>query len=274
MAWRDVKDWRGVSHPTLDPSTSLRMSGPAPGQGTPSPKPQIPRRASEWDWGESGDGGPKAWFRRAKIAGMSMGLDSNGRRLSERVGEVVESDSTAFEAQCYRLQEPPALGSLVVADDGAMEVLGVVSGAGTSSIQPGRRALARGEDEESVESLYANNPQIEKLLMTTFRAEIVGYREAGRIVQRLPARPPRVHSFVCGCSLEEQASFGGSFEFLSILVGGRGQVGDQLIGACLRQLSEAADDPREFLVGAGKALTVIWASEPQRLYTLLSGIRP
>ncbi len=190
------------------------------------------------------------------------------------MGEVVESDSTAFEAQCYRLQEPPALGSLVVADDGEMEVLGVVSGAGTSSIQPGRRALARGEDEESVESLYANNPQIEKLLMTAFRVEIVGYGDAGTIIQRLPARPPKVHSFVYGCSAEEQAAFGESLEFLSILVGGRGEAGDQLIGACLRQLSAATDDPREFLVRAGKALTVIWASEPQRLYTLLAGIRP
>lgn len=203
-----------------------------------------------------------------------MGLDSNGHRLAERVGEVVESDSTAFEAQCYRLQEPPALGSLVVAADGEVGVLGVVSGAGTSSIQPGRRALARGEDEESVESLYANNPQIEKLLMTTFRAEIVGYRDAGTIIQRLPDRLPRVHSFVYGCSIEERVAFGGSFEFLSILVGTRGEARDQLIAACLRQLSAVADDPREFLVRAGKALTVTWASEPQRLYTLLSGIRP
>ena len=63
-------------------------------------------------------------------------------------------------------------------------------------------------------------------------------------------------------------------DFLSILAGARGEVGGQLVGACLRQLSEASDDPREFLVRAGKALTVIWASEPQRLYTLLSGIRP
>ena len=205
-------------------------------------------------------------------------MESNGHRLEDRVGEVVESDSTAFEVQCYRLQETPALGSLVASDDGEREILGVVSGVGTSSIQPGRRALARGEDEESVESLYANNPQIEKLLMTTFTAQVVGYRDGdspgARIVQRLPARPPRVHSFVYGCSGEEQAAFGESLEFLSILVGARGEAGDQLIGACLRQLSTAADDPREFLVRAGKALTVIWASEPQRLYTLLSGIRP
>ena len=198
--------------------------------------------------------------------------------MADRVGEVVESDSTAFEAQCYRLQEPPALGSLVAADDGEAVVVGVVSGAGTSSIQPGRRALARGEGEESVESLYANNPQIEKLLMTTFTAQIVGYRYGGpgdgRIMQRLPSQPPKVHSFVYECSAEEQATFGESMDFLSILAGARGEAGDQLVGACLRQLSAMANDPREFLVRAGKALTVIWASEPQRLYTLLSGIRP
>lgn len=186
----------------------------------------------------------------------------------------MESDSTALAVQCYRLQEPPPLGSLVVASDGEVEVLGVVSGAGTSSIQQGRKPLARGEREASVETLYANNPQIEKLLMTTFRAEIVGYRGDGTIIQRLPARPPRVHSFVYGCSREEQAAFGESMEFLNILTGARGEAGDQLIGACIRQLSAAAKSPREFLIRAGKALTVIWASEPQRLYTLLSGIKP
>ena len=190
----------------------------------------------------------------------------------------MECDSTKFEAQCYRLQEPPALGSLVVTGDGEVEILGVVSRAETSSIQPGRRPLARGEEEESVESLYANNPQIEKLLMTTFTAQIVGYRDkdaaVAKVIQKLPARPPRVHAFVYGCSGEEEAAFGESMEFLSILAGARGEAGEQLIGACLRQLSAAAEDPREFLVRAGKALTVIWASEPQKLYTLLSGIRP
>ena len=224
--------------------------------------------------GHRNDSGARVSFRHARIASMNAQSEGNGRRLADRVGEVVECDSTAFEAQCYRLQEPPALGSLVVADDGGSEVLGVVAGAGTSSIQPGRRPLARGEGEESVESLYANNPQIEKLLMTTFQVEIVGYRSGGTIIQRLPPRPPRVHSFVYVCSGEEQAAFGESLEFLSILAGARGEAGDQLIGACLRQLSAAAENSREFLVRAGKSLTVIWASEPQRLYTLLSGIKP
>ena len=141
-------------------------------------------------------------------------------------------------------------------------------------MQPGRRPLARGEGEESVESLYVNNPQIEKLLITTFRVEIVGYRAGGRIIQRLPPQPPKVHSFVHGVSEEEQRAFGESLEFLNILAGSRGPAGDQLIVACLGQLSVAADEPRKFLVRAGKALTVIWASEPQRLYALLAGIKP
>ena len=132
--------------------------------------------------------------------------------MANRVGEVIESDSTAFAAQCYRLHEPPALGSLVLVPDGDVEVVGVVSVAGTSSIQPGRKPLARGENEPSVEALYANNPQIEKLLMTLFTAQIVGYRnggEAGKsMMQRLPSRPPRVHSFVYDCPTEDVAAFG------------------------------------------------------------------
>ena len=215
---------------------------------------------------------------RATIRRMNSILESRERRLADRVGEVIESDSTAFLAQCYRLHEPPALGSLVLAPDGDVEVVGVVSEAGTSSIQPGRRPLARGEDETSVEGLYANNPQIDKLLLTQFRAQIVGYMGGGAadgmVMQRLPDRPPRVHTFVYDCSPEDSAVFGQSMEFLSILAGARGPAGDQLVGACLRRLSGASGDRREFLVRAGKALTVLLASEPQRLYTLLSGIRP
>lgn len=221
---------------------------------------------------------PDSSLLRAKIADMNAGEERNGHRLADRVGEVVESDSTTFKSQCYRLHEAPDFGSLVVAYDGEVEVLGVVSEAGTSSIQQGRRALARGKDEESVESLYSNNPQIEKLMMTTFRAEIVGYRNGGpggaEILQRLPGRPPKVHSFVYGCSAEERVAFGESLEFLNILARARGPAEDQLVGACLRQLSAAADDPREFLVRAGKALTMLCASEPQRVYALLEGIRP
>lgn len=176
------------------------------------------------------------------------------------------------------MHEAPDFGSLIIADDGEVDVLGVVSDVGTSSIQQGRRALARGKDEESVESLYSSNPQIEKLMKTTFRAEIVGYRDGGperaKILQRLPARPPKVHSFVYVCSAEERTAFGESLEFLSILAGARGPAGDQLVGACLRQLSSAVNDPCEFLVRAGKALTMVYASEPQRLYTLLAVIRP
>ena len=131
--------------------------------------------------------------------------------MADRVGEVIESDSTAFQAQCYRLHEPPALGSLVLVPDGDVEVVGVVSEAGTSSIQPGRKPLARGEDETSVEALYANNPQIEKLLMTLFTAQIVGYRNGGEagesMMQRLPSRPPRVHTFVYDCPTEVRSGF-------------------------------------------------------------------
>ena len=111
-------------------------------------------------------------------------------------------------------------------------MVGVVSEAGTSSIQPGRKPLARGVDETSVEGLYANNPQIEKLLMTQFRAQIVGYMGGGAadgtVMQRLPDRPPRVHTFVYDCPPEDAAAFGQSMEFLSILAGARGPAGDQL----------------------------------------------
>ena len=130
------------------------------------------------------------------------------RPLTDRVGEVVESDSSSFLSESYDLHRPPALGSLVVASDGEFEVIGVVSQSGTSPTQQGRTVAARGRDEPTVDSLYASHPEIEKLLTTRFTAQVVGYRNGAGFAQRLPARPPKVHGFVYVCTMDEIAEFG------------------------------------------------------------------
>ena len=95
--------------------------------------------------------------------------------MSDRVGEVIESSSTQFVAQCYELHSPPPLGSVVTVRDDQRDIMGVVCHASTSAIQPGRRPFARGLDENTEEDLHAHNPQLDKLLRTVFEALIVGY---------------------------------------------------------------------------------------------------
>jgi len=191
-----------------------------------------------------------------------------------KIGEIIEASTGEFVAQCYELHQPPPFGSLVKTREGEIEIYGVVSGAATTSIEPGRRPIARGRDEAEEEDIYRSSPQLAKLLRTDFNALVVGHREGERLHHYLPPRPARVHSFVYLCDPEEVARFSDSFDFLSILVNARGQGSvDELIAACLRHAAQAHQNPRTFLVKAGKELAVLIGGETSRLNTILRRIR-
>ena len=65
---------------------------------------------------------------------------------SDRVGEIIEASTTDFVAECYELYQSPPLGSLVKTTDSPVELYGIVYNATTSSLEPGRRPIARGKD--------------------------------------------------------------------------------------------------------------------------------
>ena len=203
--------------------------------------------------------------------------------MADRVGEVVESSSTQFLAQCYRLHAPPPLGSLVRVQDDQREILAVVCDASTGPFQPGRRPIARGSEETNEDDLYAHNPQLDKLLRTLFQAQIVGYTTGAGgsdaamgegVYQHLPPNPPRIHAFVYACANDEAAQFSCSLDFIHLLVNTSAPAGDELIFACLRYLGQSQQDPGDFLVRAGKELSLLLAGEPQRLSAVLKGLRP
>jgi hypothetical protein len=188
--------------------------------------------------------------------------------LSSKIGEVIQASTGEFTAQCYELHQPPPFGSLVKTREGEVEIYGVVSRAETTSIEPGRRPIARGREEKEEEDIYRASPQLEKLLRTDFDALVVGHREGEKLHHYLPPRPARIHSFVYLCDREEAVQFSQSLDFLSILVGAGGQA-DELIAASLRHVAAAQPDPQDFLVRAGKELAVLLGGETNRLNTIL-----
>ncbi len=203
--------------------------------------------------------------------------------MADRVGEVIESSSTQFVAQCYELHSPPPLGSMVTVRDCDRDIIGVVFHASTFAVQPGRRPLARGMDENTEEDIYTSNPQLDKLLRTVFEALIVGYvndrSDPGGGVdevvhQRLPPRPLRIHAFVYSCESEQAILFSRSLDFLHFLVNSNAQAGDEVISACLRQMGLLQDNPEGYLVRAGRELSLLLAGEPQRLGAVLKGLKP
>jgi len=193
---------------------------------------------------------------------------------SQRAGEVIEASTTSFVAQCYELYQSPPLGSLVKTKDPPLELYGIVYNATTTSLDPGRRPIARGKDEASEEAIYRSSPQLLELLRSEFSALVVGHRQDDRLHHYLPPKPARIHGFVYRCSPEEVKEFSQSFGFLTILLNASLPVSrDELIAASLRHMSESYEDRHAFLVAAGKELAVLLGSQFDQFRAILERIR-
>ena len=192
----------------------------------------------------------------------------------QRVGEVIEASTTDFVAQCYELYQSPPLGSLVKTTDSLVELYGIVYNATTTSLEPGRRPIARGKDETSEEEIYKSSPQLLQLLRSEFTALVVGYRESEKLYHYLPPKPARIHGFVHLCPADEVKEFSQSFDFLNILINTHLPVpADELIAACLRRMSQVYEDPYPFLVAAGKELATLLSSDFNQLKAILGRIK-
>jgi len=193
---------------------------------------------------------------------------------AQRVGEVIEASTTEFVAQCYELYQLPPLGSLVKTRDESVELYGIVYNAATTSLEPGRRPIARGKDEASEEEIYRSSPQLLKLLRSEFGALVVGHRQGDKLHHYLPPQPARIHSFVYRCEPEEVKEFSQSFDFLNVLINTRLPVSvEELVAASLRQMSQVHEDPHRFLVAAGKELAILLSGEFNRLKAILGRIK-
>ena len=192
----------------------------------------------------------------------------------KRVGEVIEASTAEFAAQCYELYQSPPLGSLVKAGDSSISQYAILFNTTTSSIEPGRRPIARGKDESTEEGIYQSSPQLLKLLRTEFNALVVGYREDEKVYHYLPPRPVKIHSFVYECDDKKVKEFSESFDFLNILISSSLMVPvEEIVAASLRRMSRVYDEPQRFLVSAGKELAILMGNDFNRLKLVLNKIR-
>ena len=190
--------------------------------------------------------------------------------MAIKIGEIIEAATGGFAAQCYELHNPPPFGSLVRVSEGDIDIYAAVADASTTSIEPGRRPVARGGEEEG--DVFSANPQLEKLLRTDFRAVVVGHKDGGDIRQYLPPRPARIHSFVYACEPGETAEFTRSLDYLSILID-VAERADELVAASLRGAAAAHREPHDFLVAAGRELAVLLSDDTQRLNSILRRLK-
>ena len=191
----------------------------------------------------------------------------------DRLGEVVEASVSHLVAQCHRLGEPPALGSLVRTSDGGLDRYGVVYDSSTRSIDPGRRSMALGQEEVSQEDVYRSHPELSQLLRTDFEALVVGYRDRGAFRHFLPPRPAAIHAFVFLASDEELRSFTKPLGFLHSLLGAAVSTRDEALAAFLRLAAPVHPDSDDFLLRAGKEVAALLAGDALRLNALLRRIK-
>lgn len=194
----------------------------------------------------------------------------NDTSAPPRLAEVIEAGSSSFRAQCYRLYEAPALGSLVAA--GAPAVYGVVCRVSTEPLDPSRPVLARGESAQTEEQVYQENPQIARLLTSRFEALILGHQAESGISHHLPPLPPRVHSFVRECSPDEITDFSRGLDFIHLLVKAGPAASEEVIRACISRLIEAHTGVPDFRVQVGKALAKELAGDVPQLTAILRGL--
>jgi hypothetical protein len=221
-------------------------------------------------------------------------------RQPGHIGEVVETSTTEFLAQCLEPDDlsfavMPPFGSWVKAidEESGNQIYAVVYHATTSPIDSVHRARALGL---SLQDLRDQQPQIFAMLKTEFRAAIVGFQLPGRtqngakngakngskrpadrasdgmIYQHLPPRPPQVHQAVCSCTLEEVVQFSERLDFLRTLLQLSSAPVDALVAATIREVYQLRQADRRWLVEAGRSLNVLLKDDYDRLRVILNQV--
>lgn len=193
---------------------------------------------------------------------------------STPIGEIIEANSTSFVAGTYRLLDAPPFGCLVRADGHAgCAAYAVVYDVHTASHELGGRAVVRGREGMYDGDIYAENPDLETVLQTEFRALVVGFCDGPAIRQYLPPQPPPVHYSVRVCDDAELRRFVERLDFLPTVLNARDVPADELLAALLRHATEVQSDRYAFAVRAGRSLAVLLREEHARLMAILQRIR-
>ncbi|MBE9125684.1 MULTISPECIES: HAS-barrel domain-containing protein [unclassified Coleofasciculus] len=208
-----------------------------------------------------------------------------GDRPDHHIAEVIETATTEFLAQCLEPEDlsfpvMPPFGSWLksVDEESGNQVIAVVYHATTSPIDSVHRAVALGL---SLAELREQQPQIFAMLKTEFRAAIVGFTPPtegrngaqpplGSVYQYLPPRPPQIHQAVYRCQPSEIIHFSEELDFLRTLLQVKGAPIEALTAAAIREIYQLRQGDRNWLVQAGRTLSILLKDDYDRLRYILS----
>ncbi len=206
-------------------------------------------------------------------------------RHPHHIAEVIETTTTEFLAECLEpddLSFPPMppFGSWVCAvdEESGNQVYAVVYYATAMPIDSVHRARALGL---SLQTLREEQPQIFAMLRTEFRAAIVGFEQQSQnisynqeVYQYLPPRPPQIHQAVYRCQPEAIIKFTEKLDFLRTLLLIKAAPVESLAASAIREVYQLRNADREWLIKAGRNLSVLLKDDYDRLRFILSQIHP
>jgi hypothetical protein len=200
-------------------------------------------------------------------------------RHPQHLAEVVANSTTEFLAQCLEpenLDFPfvPAFGSWVKSqqdENSDIVAYGVVYHATTAPIDSVHRAVALGL---SLKELREQQPQIFAMLRSEIKVILLGFTMVGNIYQHLPAQPPQIHQAVYACEDVEIENFTEELNFLRTLVQMNNAPVDELIAAVLRNVYQVRKCDRNWLVQAGRKLSLLLKDDYDRLGAILQQVHP
>lgn len=192
----------------------------------------------------------------------------------EIIGEIIETSTLAFVAESQQLHQPPALGELIVVQvDGDDYCYGVVTYGTTSSPDVGRRVVRRATDDVRDEAIYNQHPQLTRLLQTTFRAKLVGWRENNRLVQSIPPTPPPLHHTVYRCPADIKPLVERGFYYFRLLLDDAGEVpAEHVLAAHVRYAYREQGQNDAWLERAAREIASLLKNDHERLMSVLYAI--
>ncbi|WP_271254918.1 hypothetical protein [Pseudanabaena sp. Chao 1811] len=211
---------------------------------------------------------------------MLLPLPQSSRdRHPKYLAEVVATSTTEFLAQCLEpdnLDFPvmPAFGSWVKSqqeENSDIVAYGVVYHATTAPIDSVHRAVALGL---SLQELREQQPQIFAMLRSEIKVVLLGFSAVGNVYQHLPSQPPQIHQAVYACEEEEIENFTEELNFLRTLVQMTNAPVDELIAAVLRNVYQVRKCDRNWLVQAGRKLSILLKDDYDRLGAILGQVHP
>lgn len=196
-----------------------------------------------------------------------------------RIGEIIETTSSAFVAESYELNQPPPLGSLVTVhlpgESSAIDVYAVVTYGQTLGLDPSRRAIRRGTESVFDEAIYKQNPELNHVLRTEFSAALVGFATSARVWQHLPPQPPPLHYSVLATPEDQVRRFTDSLRYFRLLLTTTGPVPPQLVlAANAREVYRQRGADRAWLDSAGREVAALLKDNHELLLTVLYAIDP